>query len=761
MTVVNSSFIGIIKKMIRKKKYDFFLFLLLAFLLILPFLLNIYLYRGVSGFVLDSSTFGFDYHKFFGDFIRNRALFANGIYATSQIINLFFYLPIYILGIFFSPINSYLLTTCVFYIFSFYFLVKLLKSLSNEKEKNNVPPIFYYMLSFLFLSSLSTFIYIKSSVLSVLPILILPIQLYFILSFLKNNNYKYLFYFLLLTFFNIYNPVYFFINLISVISLVIFLKLFYNFKIDKIVKKTLLILLTYLPSLIFVFIYLFISPLYAGDGGLIGAKSLDIIREDFYSLNTSYVNIIKQTSDWAFFGQWDGTLYNEFSKDYSNAWFSIFAFIPYLFFLFLFILNIKNNTSGGKKKIIFLLSLFLFIFQFMLGLKNPIYKYLYDNCFIFQVFRNITKFAPVLYLILIIVLTLLISSLKNIKKYKVVIFIVLLMACFYNYPFWSYYSWFFESRTIVAMPSYFKETADYLNSRLSINDKILILPATYIFENYNWNGRAEFIQGNVFDGLLNNNIRSYRLSPLLIGDIFFQIDSAKLFKKVDYNMRGADVDYELFLNFVKKYNLNYIVVTKDSVSEYKDINGLQAWLNNNNYQKINSFGNIDIYLNKGIFKPILSFGNDIYFERENAKDYRIYIKNIKKDSPGNLVFQDPFNKYWHLYLRPISESRNKELSYLWQRPVFDDTHQLINQYANSWTIDPEYIKQNFSKEYYQENPDGSIDIEMTLYFKPQSYFYLGLIISGVVLLAFFSYFGYIGVAVLRKKKKDSDFLARK
>lgn len=744
--------------MINKKKGELLLFLLLAFLLILPFLLNIYLYKGVSGFVLESSIFGLDYNKFFSDFIGNKALFTSGIYSTAQIMPLPFYFSLYILGIFFSPINSYFLAISIFYVSSFYFLVKFLEALNSEEEKDMTAPLFNYLLSFLFLSSLSIFVYIKGSILSVLSILILPIQLYFIFSFLKNNNYKYLFYFLLLTFFNIFNPVYFFINFISVISLIIFLKLFYNFKIDKIIKKTLLILLSYLPSLILVFIVLFISPLYVTDGGLIGAGPL--AREDFYSLNTSYINILKQTSDWGFFGQWNGSLYYEFSKVYRSAWFSILAFIPYLLFLFLFILNLKNGTTNSKKKIIFLLSLFLLLFQFLLGLKNPLYKYLYDNFSVFQVFRNITKFAPLLYLVLIMILSLLIASLNNIRKYRIAILMVLLMTCVYNYPFWSYYAWFFESRIIVAMPSYFKETADYLNSNLSINDKILVLPATYALENYKWGGKTKFIQGNIFDVLLNNNIRSYRLSPVLIGDIFFQVDSAKLFKKVN-NTRGADVDYKLFLDFVKKYNLNYIVVTKDLVSEYQDLNALRVWLNNNHYQKINSFGNNDIYLNNNIFKPILSFNGDIYFERKNAKDYDIYIKNIKKNSPGNLVFQDSFSKYWNLYLRPISENYNGELSYLWEKSVFDDTHQLINQYANSWTIDPEYVKQNFSKEYYKENPDGSIDVELTLYFKPQLYFYLGLIISGATLLIYFSYFSYVGIVALRKKKKDSRVLADK
>jgi len=55
---------------------------------------------------------------------------------------------------------------------------------------------------------------------------------------------------------------------------------------------------------------------------------------------------------------------------------------------------------------------------------------------------------------------------------------------------------------------------------------------------------------------------------------------------------------------------------------------------------------------------------------------------------------------------------------------------MVYDYANQWTIDPEYIRANYPKEYYRENPDGSIDVRMTLYFRPQSYFYLGLIISG-------------------------------
>lgn len=101
------------------------------------------------------------------------------------------------------------------------------------------------------------------------------------------------------------------------------------------------------------------------------------------------------------------------------------------------------------------------------------------------------------------------------------------------------------------------------------------------------------------------------------------------------------------------------------------------------------------------------------------------------------------------------ESENRfyvgwELSKLWEKPIFDDTHTMIYDYANQWTIDPEYIKANYSKEYYKENPDGSIDVRMTLYFKPQSYFYLGLIISGSTILLLL---GYLGYDVVRNRRR--------
>ncbi len=78
---------------------------------------------------------------------------------------------------------------------------------------------------------------------------------------------------------------------------------------------------------------------------------------------------------------------------------------------------------------------------------------------------------------------------------------------------------------------------------------------------------------------------------------------------------------------------------------------------------------------------------------------------------------------------------------------------VVYDYANQWTIDPDYIKDNYSTDYYTQNPDGSVDLELTLYFKPQSYFYLGLIISGTTLMACI---GYLIWDFVKNRKKVLD-----
>lgn len=156
----------------------------------------------------------------------------------------------------------------------------------------------------------------------------------------------------------------------------------------------------------------------------------------------------------------------------------------------------------------------------------------------------------------------------------------------------------------------------------------------------------------------------------------------------------------------------------------------------------------------------------IDFAAVNPTKKRVSVESAQK--PFVLSFAETFHPGWKLYLRPIAEKINckplktfkagtevggetveceskqraiegEELSYLRQKPVFDDQHIELNGYANGWIVDPEFVRANYGPEYYSENPDGSIDMNLAIYFKPQSYFYIGLVVSGLTLVGCLSY----------------------
>lgn len=78
--------------------------------------------------------------------------------------------------------------------------------------------------------------------------------------------------------------------------------------------------------------------------------------------------------------------------------------------------------------------------------------------------------------------------------------------------------------------------------------------------------------------------------------------------------------------------------------------------------------------------------------------------------------------------------QGEELGYFWKKPVFESTHTLVHDYANGWTINANDVIQYFPPDSYIVNDDGSVTVYLTLYFRPQSRFYLGLGVSGLTLL---------------------------
>ncbi len=184
-----------------------------------------------------------------------------------------------------------------------------------------------------------------------------------------------------------------------------------------------------------------------------------------------------------------------------------------------------------------------------------------------------------------------------------------------------------------------------------------------------------------------------------------------------------------------------------------------------------SDGNYILYETKKINSILKS--KNIYYKKISQVKYKIYIKGLS--DVQDLSFLDSIHAGWKLY--PLknpslkfcnSPKINKEtdavecaqddklfetqdMGYIFKKNIFSSTQTLLHNYANKWQISPKYFTEELGEAYYKRNKDGSIDIEMDLYFVPQTYFYLGVAISTGVYLA-----GAIYYLKNRKGKKHND-----
>ena len=114
------------------------------------------------------------------------------------------------------------------------------------------------------------------------------------------------------------------------------------------------------------------------------------------------------------------------------------------------------------------------------------------------------------------------------------------------------------------------------------------------------------------------------------------------------------------------------------------------------------------------------------FSRVNSTKLIADLKSTPNNRAFWLVFSESFHKGWKVYYGKINWWQA-----LWQKPIPEDKHFLVNGYANAWHI------------------DNSRSREITLYFWPQSLFYIGLIISGLTL---FGCIGYLGRDLYRNRE---------
>jgi hypothetical protein len=141
----------------------------------------------------------------------------------------------------------------------------------------------------------------------------------------------------------------------------------------------------------------------------------------------------------------------------------------------------------------------------------------------------------------------------------------------------------------------------------------------------------------------------------------------------------------------------------------------------------------------------------IEHEQISSNKYRLKLRGFSEKEYLNLT--DRYSENWKL---KVGEEEINHFSVLFDHDYFlpQNTSFQNDGRLTSFILDADYIKRNYSKEYYTENSDGSIDVEMTLYYKPQSYFYAGAVISLSFLILCLTYLSYEAYRFIHHSKKS-------
>lgn len=438
---------------------------------------------------------------------------------------------------------------------------------------------------------------------------------------------------------------------------------------------------------------------------------------------------------WRLFFQWfttdsrsiDGALFprNYYNLFKNNIFFALLSFAPVI----LFIYSYSKLKSFNKPLRLFLLALlgyFLLFYIFFHGITT--------GTVIDEVFRGSDKYSA---LLLFILTCLLAAGLASFYK-KIVLTIFIIILCIYNIKIFDgliieevftdeimkkpEISKMLSGKRVIYLPLIEK------NSWIAIRNKFLAYsPYPIMYNTISFNSNIPNSNADIND--------VYDIDP---SDYTYQIDE----KKLDQVLEKYDIEYIIFY---KNFSYAYYYIPD---SERQIIESL------NRYRLVHQDSDIMIFETSQNREEVLS-GASGWFQKINSIKYKIYLQNIEAGT--DLIFRESYNKGWSLYLKR-NPNRNwcenmeatekltdcgtrsgfmdySDLSHIYDDAIFSQYNSINNHNFNKWIIDPDYIESNYSQDYYRRNSDGSMDIELILFFKPQSYYYVNLGIFIIFVLA--------------------------
>ena len=426
------------------------------------------------------------------------------------------------------------------------------------------------------------------------------------------------------------------------------------------------------------------------------------------------------------------------------------------------LLFITKNNQEAKIKILFF-AIVLILGLFMSKQTAPpfgfFYKWSFENLPVFNLYREASKY----HILLALGYSGLIAySLLFFKKYfsligKTRLYNILLILLM-GLMLWNTKPLITGEMNTLFKPRTLPSDYQILNKFILAQDghfRTLWFPIASRWSAYT--NEKPRIHGTELVGLIDKNNRLRRMR--------FQNKVIKILQKQNIN------------KILNAYNIKYVVVPiadKDNDNNFFRFYGndrglfVKALRNKKFLKKINIGTKELVIFENTAFSPLIyiSSSNDNIPQRDVLLDnrflvdndltritptrYDIEMKNVNK--PFFLNFSERYNVNWKWQ---VGEFNWKDALISSKEFESDRYHTKNNLGLNTFFIDPNVIKNILSADKYHKNSDGSINFKVTIYYKDQAYYYIGMFIS---LLGLISMLVMIIIKVIRNRYEKYEYV---
>lgn len=140
-------------------------------------------------------------------------------------------------------------------------------------------------------------------------------------------------------------------------------------------------------------------------------------------------------------------------------------------------------------------------------------------------------------------------------------------------------------------------------------------------------------------------------------------------------------------------------------------------------------------------------GPTLTFVKESETLYRVDV-TIRDYTKFSLNFLESFHYGWKIgsgtaiscevvsVNQEITECASSNRLITWpefkQPSFFEQSHTIYKDFGNRWEVDPELIRSR-SPGSVRSNPDGTITVSLSIYYQPQNYYLVGMLLSALAL----------------------------